>query len=145
ELTVETPEVKPGKFKYRLRPELLADTEYILTNLDSTSVQVVDTRSADEYAGVDVRADRGGHIPGAVNVDWVKTVDSNSTFLPVGELAELYDYSGLDPNKTQITHCQTGVRGAHTYFVLRYMGFKDVKLYDESWVVWGNTDETPVE
>ena len=30
-------------------------------------------------------------------------------------------------------------------FVLRHLGYKDVRLYDESWVVWGNAESTPIE
>lgn len=134
----------PATFNIKYRPELVASTPYIFENLENETVQVIDTRSPGEFDGSDLRAEYGGHIPGAVNVNWVNTLDEDREFLPLSELAEIYDMAGVTKDETLITHCQTGVRGAHTYFVLRYLGFKNVKLYDESWVVWGNDAELPI-
>ena len=139
------PDVSTGTFKYKIRPELVADYEYIEDNLDNSLIQIIDTRSAAEYAGTDVRAERGGHIPGAINIDWDLNLDESRRFLTTQELIEMYDSKDIDKGKTQITHCQTGVRGAHTYFVLRHLGYENVKLFDESWVVWGNLPDTPIE
>ena len=140
-----SPDVAGGTFQYIIRDELVADYEYIEANLNTGAIQIIDTRSAAEYAGTDLRAERGGHIPGAINIDWGLNLDESRRFLTVQELAEMYDSSDIDKDKTQITHCQTGVRGAHTYFVLRHLGYENVKLFDESWVVWGNLLDTPIE
>ena len=145
EISTDTPAVQRGNFKLEIRDDLVADTAFILENLENAAVQVVDARSPGEYSGGDVRAARGGHIPGAVNLDWGLNLDDNRQFLSLQELAEVYDSADISKDKTQITHCQTGVRGAHTYFVLRYLGYKDVRLYDESWVVWGNSTTTPID
>jgi thiosulfate/3-mercaptopyruvate sulfurtransferase len=144
-VSTETPSVKAGVFKHELQWDTVANTEYILSNIANEDVQVIDTRSVGEYEGTDVRADRGGHIPNAINLDWALNLDENRVFLSLQELVELYDTADVSKDKTQVTHCQTGVRGAHTYFVLRYLGYEDVRLYDESWVVWGNRPDTPIE
>ena len=130
------PAVIPGTFTHNIREELVAEYEYIEANLDTNDIQIIDTRSLAELAGEDVQAERGGHIPGAINLEWRLNIDENQKFLSVQELAELYDSEDIDKSKTQITHCQTGVRGAHTYFVLRLLGYENVKLFDESWLVW---------
>jgi thiosulfate/3-mercaptopyruvate sulfurtransferase len=33
-------------------------------------------------------------------------------------------------------YCRSGMRAAHTYFVLRNAGFSRVRLYDGSWQEW---------
>ena len=141
----EEPLVAGGTFRPNIREELVADYEYIEANLDTTDMQVIDTRSLGEYSGEDVRAERGGHIPGAINIEWRLNIDESQKFLSVQELSEVYDSEDVDKSKTQITLCQTGVRGAHTYFVLRYLGYDDVRLFDGSWLVWGNLADAPIE
>ena len=133
-----------GDFTPALRTELVVAGEEIVDNIDE--FLVVDTRSEAEYTGEDARAARGGHIPGAIHVNWVfnNTGDDVSTFLPVTELGEFYDAQIGSEDGKIVTHCQTGVRGAHTYFVLRLLGYEDVALYDASWVEWGNSELFPI-
>jgi thiosulfate/3-mercaptopyruvate sulfurtransferase len=121
-------------------------TDYVLEHLDDDNVVMCDTRNPEEYAGTDVRSARGGHVPGAINVDWVAAVDEDGTFKSAQELYDLYTKAGFDPNKQIITYCQTGVRGAHTWFVLReLLGFPDVRNYDGSWEEYGNMPDTPID
>jgi thiosulfate/3-mercaptopyruvate sulfurtransferase len=121
-------------------------TEYVLEHLDDENVVMCDARNGEEFAGTDVRSARGGHIPGAINVDWVAAVDQDGTFKDAQDLFDLYTAAGFDPSKQIITYCQTGVRGAHTWFVLReLLGFPDVRNYDGSWEEYGNNPDTPID
>lgn len=121
-------------------------TEYVLERLDDESVVMCDTRNAEEFAGTDVRSARGGHIPGAVNIDWTYNVNENGKFKSAQELHDLYTKAGFSPDKEIITYCQTGVRGAHTWFVLsELLGFPNVRNYDGSWEEYGNRTDTPIE
>ena len=135
-----------GNFTPRIQSGLLATEAWILENLSNPDVLIIDTRSPKEYAGEDVRAARGGHIPGAVNINWISNLknDDSKSFAPEKELAELYDSQKISKNKIVVTHCQTGVRGAHTYFVLKFLGYPRVRVYDGSWAEWGNDWKAPV-
>jgi thiosulfate/3-mercaptopyruvate sulfurtransferase len=137
---------EPAQFHVNVREELLATKAWVLEHFDDQDVQVVDTRSRGEYTGRNARAKRGGHIPGSVHAEWVLNVDDREqgTFLPKRELKEMYDTMGVTDNVQAVTLCQTGVRGSHTYFVLRLLGYENVRLYDGSWAEWGNDPDTPI-
>jgi thiosulfate/3-mercaptopyruvate sulfurtransferase len=107
---------------------------------------LVDVRSADEYTGKIVSppglpetAQRGGHIPGAVNIPWGKNVREDGTFKSVEDLKSLYEPLGITSQKKVVAYCRIGERSSLTWFVLRYLlGHDQVKNYDGSWTEWGN-------
>jgi thiosulfate/3-mercaptopyruvate sulfurtransferase len=139
---------QPSSYVARfLMPDVIASLDYIRSHLDDPDVVVLDTRTPAEYAGADQRAARAGHIPGAVNFDWTRAMDPqrDHRLLPEQTLLEMLESMGVTPDKEVITHCQTHHRSAHTYMVLRHLGFARVRGYPGSWSEWGNREDTPVE
>jgi len=105
---------------------------------------IVDVRFPGEYEGTDIRALRGGHIPGAVNIDFSKNYDADSyRMLPVAGLKPLY--ADIPMESRVITHCQTGQRAAYSYLVLRTLGYTNVAIYHDGWRVYGSNLSLPVE
>lgn len=125
----------------------VADSAYIRARLDHPGVGLLDVRSAQEFTGARRFADRGGHIPGAVNLEWTQAMDQtrNLRFKPDEELEHLFARIGITPEREIITYCQSHHRSAHTYIVLRHLGFPRVKGYPGSWSDWGNNPGLPVE
>lgn len=158
---VETEPAKRAPIALRLttHPGVTVSTRDVLAALKRKNAQFVDVRTAGEYAGEDIRAIRGGHIPGAVNVPYEQNWADPETpgklarkqvgtkdglaLKPADGLKALY--AKLDPNKETIVYCQSGVRAAETATVLKDMGFKKVKVYDSSWLGYGNTLDAPAE
>jgi len=122
-------------------------------------VQIVDARTLQEFRGEDIRAIRGGHIPGAINIpyeqNWIdpetpaklarKQITSNvgMSLKPAEDLKRLY--ARLDPSKETIVYCQSGARASETAGVLQQLGFANVKVYDSSWLGYGNTLDAPAD
>ncbi|GAB2978931.1 sulfurtransferase [Amycolatopsis acidiphila] len=115
---------------------------------------LVDVRSPDEFSGKllapahlpQESAQRGGHIPTALNVPWAKTANEDGTFKSAEELTELYNEAGLDTGKATIAYCRIGERSSHTWFALHELiGLGDVKNYDGSWTEYGSLVGVPIE
>ena len=134
-----------GPIEYSAAPVAIRDE--ILERLGDPGLILLDARSPEEYAGTSVRAAKGGHIPGAVNVNWIDCIDraNAARLLPDETLRRMLDERGITPDKDVITYCHTHHRSAHSYVMLRHLGFDSVKGYAGSWSEWGNDPETPVE
>jgi len=135
-----------ARFVFKAKPKLTdrTDADYVKMVLHKNSVNIIDTRTPAEYQGEDVRALRGGHIPGAANYNFVQNFQGSTTILKSpAELAHIY--SKLDPEKETIVYCQTGARASNEFFVLKQLGFKRVSVYMPSWVEWGSRADLPVD
>ena len=141
------PVVSPSEYAAEIRGDAAADKDYILARIGDRDVILLDTRTPEEYRGINVRALRGGHIPGAVNFNWVDAIDQqrNLRLKPEAELRVLLEAVGAVPEREVIAYCQTHHRSSHTYVVMKHLGFPRIKGYPGAWSEWGNLPDTPVE
>jgi thiosulfate/3-mercaptopyruvate sulfurtransferase len=139
----EVPTAVP--FKYTPRRDRLATYRDILESIGAADRVILDTRSREEYRGVDVRAARGGAIPGAIHQDWVEHLTADGEMRPAAALRAQFESLGVTPDKEVMPYCQTGYRSAHAYLALRLLGYPRVRNYLGSWKEWGNRPELPVE
>lgn len=118
----------------------------VLNVLNRADTAIVDARSAGEYSGETVTAEKNGHIPGAVHIEWQEHLVDILTprFKPREELRKLYETRGVTPDRRVIVYCRSGTRSSHSYFTLRYLGYREVRNYAGSWLEWGNHPDTPV-
>lgn len=144
ETTTVEPTVTPDKLTAKLdstRRALIADVKAAVGN---PKFAFVDSRSPQEYRGEQVNAKRGGHVPGAVNIDWVTLFNSDGTVKSAADLAKLYDDQKVGKDKQVIVYCQVGFRSSMGYLSMRLLGY-NVAHYDASWNEWGNDANVPVE
>ncbi len=130
--TTEVPVVQPAHFVPRPADDEIAARPWLLGRLNDGDVVIIDTRTPGEFGQ--------GHLPGALNWDWMNgvPVETWDTLRPAEELrAELADL-GITPDKEVITYCRSGARAAHTYVLLRRLGFPRVRNYDGSWLEWSH-------
>ena len=131
---------KPKHLSRKINKDVFAGYEYV--NKKIGKIKILDARSKDEYAGVTIRAARKGHIPTAINIDWIQNINDDGTMKSNEDLAKMYNFSKDDEI---ITYCQGGYRAANSFVALKLLGFKNVKVYLGSWGEWGNKLDLPTE
>jgi len=147
----------PLKLSLVANPAVSISTQDVIGRLNQSQVQIIDARTPKEFAGEDIRALRGGHVPGAINIPYEQNWADPQTLqklaarqvtdtrgMALKSSADLKAlYSKLDPEKETVVYCQSGVRASETAGVLEQLGFKNVRLYDSSWLGYGNRLDAP--
>ena len=135
EISLATAAVTPGIFPVELAPQRLATADWILDHHSDPDVLILDVRPGRRYGE--------RHIPGALNLYWKETRNRNGTLRDLEDLRELFESKGITKDKTIVTYCQGGEHNAHTYFVLKVLGYPTVRSYEEAWPGW-SIDGLPV-
>ncbi len=156
-ITRDTPKYPASDYKAPPRDDTAyrAFRDEVLAHIQVNGL-FVDVRSPEEFSGEKLHMEgypnegaiRGGHIPGAKNVPWSVTVNSeDGTFKTAEELRKIFESDSLfNPDSDIIVYCRIGERSSHSWFVLKYLlGYKKVRNYDGSWTEWGNLVNVPIE
>jgi len=160
-----TPLPPPGKFQFP-KGYKQTDCAYfndVIAAVRDSNVVLIDTREDYEFLGIPhlvgdkivpfkPGAFMYGNIPGSIHINWSEAVDlhGDHTFKSLKDLKYNFTTRGITPDKKIIVYCQSGVRSAHTLFVLsEILGYPDVSNYDGSWIEWSylntNAHMAPVE
>ena len=151
ELTNETPVIEKSEFKLTQNPSMSYNVSKEQVEASAKNkVVILDTRTADEYAGNVKKegAAKAGRIPNSVHIDWAEAINygGDQRFKSIEELEEIYSKLNVAKEDPIIVYCHSGVRSAHTSFVLtQLLGYKNVKNYDGSWTEWSYFNDLPFE
>jgi len=146
QLECGTADPSPARFEPRQSSWMRGiGAEAILERLDDPALRLLDVRGPAEFSGEQLRAARGGHIPGAVLWPREENLRPDGTMRDPAELRTRAQAAGLLPEQELVTYCQGGVRAAHAALALRIGGYPRVRIYDGSWAEWGNDPTLPIE
>jgi thiosulfate/3-mercaptopyruvate sulfurtransferase len=137
----------PQKFHAEMNVGAVATLADMRMAVVDQSVQIVDARSAERFAGKAPEPRpglRSGHMPGSFNVPFDRVLDKGN--LASRERVEAaFRNAGVDLDKPIITSCGSGMTAAILTFALDSIGRTAKGLYDGSWAEWGGRPDLPIE
>ncbi|MCP4687710.1 MAG: hypothetical protein GY859_06650 [Desulfobacterales bacterium] len=137
-MSAEAPDVRPRRFQAKPQSRFIVDNEYVAEHLDDPGVVIVDMRTLDQSRKLTKhpRASRAGRIPGSVKYPVYGLYMDHAELKPPERLLYALSTRGVTPDKTIVLTCNTGAWAGAGFFMLRRLGFPDVRMHDASWVGW---------
>jgi thiosulfate/3-mercaptopyruvate sulfurtransferase len=144
--TVERPDEPTVYVARATNRAIRAEWREVIDRLQDPGTRYLDVRTAMEYTGHQPPTSRGGHVPGAVNVNWAHAIGDDGRLRPTEELERLYRRAGIGPEHDIIVYSMIGVRSSHAWFVLHeLLGYPAVANYDGSWQEYSSIRSSPFE
>lgn len=106
--------------------KLIVSLDYLKVVMDEENTIIIDARNSSEFAQ--------GKIPGAINIFFTSNNYVNGEFQSIRNIQLTYLKKGVSEDAKIIIYCHSGMRSASTYVALKNAGFKDVRIYDGSWL-----------
>lgn len=128
------PQIQSKDHSLKLRPEILATSDYLEQSKDKKGVILIDNRERLNYLEQ--------HIPGAINIPYRTLASSDRILHSKEDMKRLLGNRGVGADSEIITYCgSVGTLSGLAYYALKSVGMPNVKLYVRSFKEWKNLDK----
>jgi thiosulfate/3-mercaptopyruvate sulfurtransferase len=125
------PEIQNKNHSIKLRPDILATSDYLETAKEREDVILVDNRERLNYLEQ--------HIPGAISLPYRTLAKNDKILRPKEDMKRLLENRGITGNSEIITYCgSVGTLSGLAYYALKSVGLPNAKLYVRSFKEWKN-------
>ena len=127
----QTPDIQSKNHSLKLKPEILATSDYLENSKEKEEVILIDNRERLNYLEQ--------HIPGAISLPYRTLATNDKILRPKEDMKRLLENRGVSDNSEIITYCgSVGTLSGLAYYALKSVGLPNVKLYVRSFKEWKN-------
>lgn len=115
-----------------INPDVLVSTDWVKENLNNPNVRIVESNE-------DRLLYKAGHIPGAVEIDWVEHLNQPVVrdYLQKSEFEQLLRKNGISDETTVVFYGdKNNWWAAYAFWIFTLYGHKNVKIMDGGRVKW---------
>lgn len=139
-ITRDVPTIAPSRLPdVAPQEQFLTNGEDIVAGLGQNNLAMIDTRTLAEGRETWAGQLRIGRIPGARSIPWDRNLIQKNTAIvrDPAELTRVYESQALARDQPIVVYGLIGADAAHTFWILRVLGYTNVRLYDGAWAEWG--------
>jgi len=135
-----------SNFNFKPRNEIFIDKEPVIKALEDKNTKILNSLTEDIHKGQNPRYVRPGRIPNSLNIPFHKLLDPETgKFLGAEELLEIFQKNKISYENQIINYCGGGIAASLEAFVLYQLGYKNLKIYDNSLSEWAIDENLPME
>ena len=135
-----------SNFNFKPRNEIFIDKEPVIKALEDKNTKILNSLTEDIHKGLNPRYGRPGRIPNSLNIPFHKLLDPETgKFLGAEELLEIFQKNKISYEDQIINYCGGGIAASLEAFVLYHLGYKNLKIYDNSLSEWAIDENLPME
>jgi thiosulfate/3-mercaptopyruvate sulfurtransferase len=146
-LTAQAPAPRtPSDFRAVPDDALWLDTPTVATRAGAVDYCLLDARAPERFSGAIEPIDPiAGHVPGARNLPFATSLDSNARFLTPAQLhAQIGARQAGVADSHTIAMCGSGVTACHVLLAMEVAGKPGARLYAGSWSEWIRDPHRPI-
>ena len=135
-----------SNFNFKPRDDIFIGKEPVIKALEDKNAKILNSLTEDIHKGQNPRYGRPGRIPNSLNIPFHKLLDPETgKFLGAEELLDIFEQNKIGYENKIINYCGGGIAASLEAFVLYQLGYKNLKIYDNSLSEWAIDENLPME
>jgi len=136
----------PSQFRAVPDDSRWLDTPAVAEHRDAADWCLLDARAPERFSGAIEPIDRvAGHVPGARNLPFASSLDSNTRFLSPAQLrSQISAHQANARDEHTVVMCGSGVTACHVLLAMEVAGKPGARLYAGSWSEWIRDPQRPI-
>ena len=135
-----------SNFNFNPRDDIFIGKEPVIKALEDKNAKILNSLTEDIHKGQNPRYGRPGRIPNSLNIPFHKLLDPETgKFLGAEELLDIFEQNKIGYENKIINYCGGGIAASLEAFVLYQLGYKNLKIYDNSLSEWAIDENLPMQ